>query len=153
METRLQCDLFWSYGRFSYRITPSLLNIYQGAARGLDEGLIGTTVTQKSFISGELYHKLCSLSTCTNSWHQEYGLVTSKTLSDKDLQNKIGNITAMVQIGSVGGALIAFIACDKLGASAKEILSEDILSDLNSQDVSGPHANFAPSGLSVLLST
>lgn len=24
----------------------------QGAARGLDEGLIGTTVTQKSFISG-----------------------------------------------------------------------------------------------------
>lgn len=30
------------------------LTIVQGAARGLDEGLIGTTVTQKSFISGGL---------------------------------------------------------------------------------------------------
>ena len=28
---------------------------------------------------------------------------------------KTGNITAMVQIGSVAGALIAFLACDRIG--------------------------------------
>ncbi|RDW68298.1 hypothetical protein BP5796_08955 [Coleophoma crateriformis] len=67
-----------------------------GAARGLDEGLISTTIAQKSFIA-------------------EYGLKTSKTLSAAELAQKQGNITAMVQIGSVAGALIAFIACDKIG--------------------------------------
>jgi hypothetical protein len=36
-------------------------------------------------------------------------------MSKTQLASKVGNITAMVQIGSVGGALIAFIACDKLG--------------------------------------
>jgi hypothetical protein len=48
----------------------------------------------------------------------EYNLKTSKTLNATQLANKIGNITAMVQIGSVGGALIAFIACDKIGVSS-----------------------------------
>ncbi|KAJ5156901.1 MFS quinate transporter [Penicillium canariense] len=70
-----------------------------GAARGLDEGLIGTTVAQKSFMS-------------------EYGLVPSKKPTTAELAmlaNRKGNITAMVQIGSVGGALLAFILCDKLG--------------------------------------
>lgn len=82
---------------FNWRLVFSVICFgLMGAARGLDEGLIGTTVTQKSFIS-------------------EYHLVKSKTLDAKALQNKIGNITAMVQIGSVGGALIAFIACDKIG--------------------------------------
>lgn len=82
---------------FNWRLAFSVICFgLMGAARGLDEGLIGTTVSQKSFIA-------------------EYNLVKSKTLDAKALQNKIGNITAMVQIGSVGGALIAFIACDKIG--------------------------------------
>ncbi|KAH6673152.1 MFS quinate transporter [Halenospora varia] len=67
-----------------------------GAARGLDEGLIGTTVAQKSFIS-------------------EYGLKVGPGLDKDQLANRVGNITAMVQIGSVGGALIAFIFCDRIG--------------------------------------
>ncbi len=46
---------------------------------------------------------------------QIYNLSVSKTQNKTQLAAKIGNITAMVQIGSVGGALIAFIACDKLG--------------------------------------
>lgn len=45
----------------------------------------------------------------------EYNLKVSETLDKTQLADKIGNITAMVQIGSVGGALVAFIACDKLG--------------------------------------
>jgi galactitol-specific phosphotransferase system IIC component len=57
-------------------------------------------------------------------------LVKSKTLDAKALQNKIGNITAMVQIGSVGGALIAFIACDKIGKLAKGLLSMKMFSDM-----------------------
>lgn len=67
-----------------------------GAARGLDEGLIGTTVAQKSFIS-------------------EYGLAVSKTRTAAEVAQRKGNITAMVQIGSVAGALIAFIFADRLG--------------------------------------
>jgi hypothetical protein len=51
----------------------------------------------------------------------EYGLVKSKHQSAAQLANKIGNITAMVQIGSVGGALIAFIFADKIG---KSLISE-----------------------------
>lgn len=38
----------------------------------------------------------------------------AKTNADAVAQ-KIGNIAAMVQIGSVAGALIAFIACDRIG--------------------------------------
>lgn len=36
----------------------------QGAARGLDEGLIGTTVTQKSFITGMAKFVTYYLFTC-----------------------------------------------------------------------------------------
>ncbi|CZR58162.1 related to quinate transport protein [Phialocephala subalpina] len=82
---------------FNWRLVFSVICFgLMGAARGLDEGLIGTTVTQKSFIS-------------------EYGLSVTPTQNKTQLAAKIGNITAMVQIGSVGGALIAFIACDKIG--------------------------------------
>lgn len=82
---------------FNWRLAFSVICFgLMGAARGLDEGLIGTTVTQKSFIS-------------------EYGLSVTPTQNKTQLASRIGNITAMVQIGSVGGALIAFIACDKLG--------------------------------------
>jgi hypothetical protein len=34
--------------------------------------------------------------------------------ADEVAQRK-GNITSMVQMGSVAGALIAFVACDKIG--------------------------------------
>jgi len=67
-----------------------------GAARGLDEGLIGTTVSQLSFIS-------------------EYNLNVSKTQTAEQVAAKVGNITSMVQIGSAGGALIAFLANDRIG--------------------------------------
>lgn len=57
-----------------------------GAARGLDEGLISGTVAQKSFIS-------------------EYGL-KDPSLSIVQQADRLGNVTAMVQIGSVLGALM-----------------------------------------------
>lgn len=82
---------------FNWRLAFSVLCFgLMGAARGLDEGLIGTTVTQKSFIA-------------------EYGLMTSSHLDKTQLASRIGNMTAMVQIGCVGGALIAFVFCDKIG--------------------------------------
>jgi hypothetical protein len=73
-------------------------------------------------------------------------LVKSKTLDAKGLQNKIGNITAMVQIGSVGGALIAFIACDKIGEHTGKQLFVEHFTNALWQDVSGRHANSASFG-------
>lgn len=82
---------------FHWKLVYSLLTFgLMGAARGLDEGLIGTTIAQKSFVS-------------------EFKLSTSKTQTAAQLAQKTGNITAMVQIGSVAGALLAFIAADRIG--------------------------------------
>jgi len=66
-----------------------------GAARGLDEGLIGTSMTLKSFR-------------------------TRFNFDDPDLTEKAeteleGNIAAMVQMGSILGALVGFYMTDKLG--------------------------------------
>ncbi|KAG9240633.1 MFS quinate transporter [Calycina marina] len=81
---------------FNWRLIYSVICFgLMGAARGLDEGLISTTVAQESFI-------------------QAYGL-DPKVYGEDATAQKQGNITSMVQIGSVAGALIAFIACDKLG--------------------------------------
>jgi MFS family permease len=66
-----------------------------GAARGLDEGLIGTTVTQFSFIA-------------------KYGL-EDEALTEHEQANLVSNITSMVQLGSILGALIGFYLTDKLG--------------------------------------
>ncbi|PGH23932.1 hypothetical protein AJ80_01994 [Polytolypa hystricis UAMH7299] len=66
-----------------------------GAARGIDEGLISGTVQQKSFI-------------------EEYNL-KDPGLSKEAQAQKLGNITAMVQIGSVAGALLAFLVMDRIG--------------------------------------
>lgn len=64
-----------------------------GASRGLDEGLVGGMVGMKSF---------------HNEFHMGAG--------SKDAQaNRESNITSMVQLGSIGGALLAFILCDKIG--------------------------------------
>jgi sugar porter (SP) family MFS transporter len=66
-----------------------------GAARGLDEGLIGTSSSLDSF-------------------QTLFGL-NDPNISDAAAANKLGNITAMVQIGSVAGAIIAFVLTDRLG--------------------------------------
>lgn len=66
-----------------------------GAARGLDEGLIGTTASQKSFIA-------------------QFGL-KNPHLNATEQANLLSNITSMVQIGSILGALISFYITDKIG--------------------------------------
>lgn len=64
-----------------------------GAARGIDEGLISGTFNTKSFQS--LHHL--------------------KQLSPTEYANIKGNVSAMVQIGSVAGALLAFLLADRIG--------------------------------------
>ncbi|WPH01262.1 Hypothetical protein R9X50_00410000 [Acrodontium crateriforme] len=66
-----------------------------GAARGVDEGLIGNTTELKPF-------------------QQLFGL-KSKSLSTTEQAQLLGNITSMVQLGSILGALIAFFLTDKIG--------------------------------------
>ncbi|OAP56115.1 hypothetical protein AYL99_09294 [Fonsecaea erecta] len=64
-----------------------------GAARGIDEGLISGAFKSPDF--------------------QE--LINFKSYSEVEQTNIKGNVTAMVQIGSVGGALFAFLVCDRIG--------------------------------------
>lgn len=66
-----------------------------GAARGLDEGGISGSVAQASF-------------------KNQFGLSDTTKTSDQ-LANLKSNITSMVQLGSVGGALIAMYTVDKFG--------------------------------------
>lgn len=66
-----------------------------GAARGLDEGNIAGNVTQVSFMN-------------------EFGL-SDTTKSTSELANLKSNITSMVQVGSIAGAIIAMFSVDKLG--------------------------------------
>nr|POE90682.1 quinate permease [Quercus suber] len=66
-----------------------------GAARGLDEGLIGTTASQASFSN-------------------LFGL-KNEALTKDEQANRLSNITSMVQLGSILGALIAFFITDKIG--------------------------------------
>jgi MFS family permease len=35
--------------------------------------------------------------------------------SDTEIANRESNITSMVQLGSIGGALLAFVLCDRIG--------------------------------------
>ncbi|RJE18878.1 MFS quinate transporter, partial [Aspergillus sclerotialis] len=64
-----------------------------GAARGIDEGLVGGMLTLKSFKS-------------------EFPLEVG---SEEEVANRESNITSMVQLGSIGGALLAFLLCDRIG--------------------------------------
>lgn len=64
-----------------------------GASRGLDEGLVGGMVGMKSF---------------KEEFHLEEG-------SKDEQANRESNITSMVQLGSIAGALLAFLLCDKIG--------------------------------------
>jgi MFS family permease len=66
-----------------------------GAARGIDEGLIGTTATLKPF-------------------RNKFGL-NDDQISDHDRAELLSNITSMVQMGSILGAMIAFYLTDKIG--------------------------------------
>ncbi|KAI4753149.1 MFS quinate transporter [Aureobasidium sp. EXF-3400] len=66
-----------------------------GTARGLDEGLIGTTTSQKSFVT-------------------QFGL-KNKNLTANEQANLLSNITSMVQLGSIFGALFAFSITDRIG--------------------------------------
>lgn len=64
-----------------------------GAARGIDEGLISGTFATKHF-------------------QNAMGL---KKLDEYEYAQVKANVSAMVQIGSVGGALLAFILADRIG--------------------------------------
>ncbi|KEQ81442.1 putative quinate permease [Aureobasidium pullulans EXF-150] len=64
-----------------------------GAARGIDEGLISGTFATKHF-------------------QNSLGL---DKLDKVDLAQVKANVSAMVQIGSVGGALLAFVLADRIG--------------------------------------
>ncbi|KIM94373.1 hypothetical protein OIDMADRAFT_136021 [Oidiodendron maius Zn] len=64
-----------------------------GAARGVDEGLISGAFGSKNFQDSINY----------------------KSYSVKEQTNIKANVSAMVQIGSVGGALFAFLICDRIG--------------------------------------
>lgn len=64
-----------------------------GAARGIDEGLISGTFNTKSF-------------------QKELGF---DQLDEVTYANIKGNVSAMVQIGSVAGALLAFLVADRIG--------------------------------------
>ncbi|TQS31681.1 hypothetical protein Golomagni_08029, partial [Golovinomyces magnicellulatus] len=64
-----------------------------GAARGVDEGLITGVFNSHAF-------------------KEQLGI---DDLSDGDLADVKGTVSSMVQLGSVAGALLAFIVCDRWG--------------------------------------
>ncbi|KAK3209169.1 hypothetical protein GRF29_69g988652 [Pseudopithomyces chartarum] len=66
-----------------------------GAARGIDEGLIGTTAELTPFI-------------------EKFGL-EDPSKSEHEKAELLSNITSMVQMGSILGSLIAFYITDKIG--------------------------------------
>ncbi|KAJ6000205.1 hypothetical protein N7481_000614 [Penicillium waksmanii] len=88
---------FYSIFRhFTLRLTCAALFFgLSGMSRGLDEGLISTTVVQDSFVN-------------------EFGL-QAKYLDASQQANRLSNITSMVHIGSIPGALIAFLLCERMG--------------------------------------
>ncbi|CAI7655023.1 hypothetical protein PCG10_000505 [Penicillium crustosum] len=79
---------------FNWRLWFAVISFgLMGAARGVDEGLISGAFNSKDF--------------------QHY--IKYDTYSEVEQTNIKGNVTAMVQIGSVGGALFAFLVCDRIG--------------------------------------
>ncbi|KAF2715633.1 MFS quinate transporter-like protein [Pleomassaria siparia CBS 279.74] len=66
-----------------------------GAARGIDEGLIGTTAELDPFV-------------------KKFGL-EDPSKSEHDKAELLSNITSMVQMGSILGALVAFFLTDRIG--------------------------------------
>ncbi|KAJ5960770.1 Major facilitator superfamily domain general substrate transporter [Penicillium vulpinum] len=79
---------------FNWRLWFAVISFgLMGAARGVDEGLISGAFNSKDF--------------------QHY--INYDSYSKVEQTNIKGNVTAMVQIGSVGGALFAFLVCDRIG--------------------------------------
>ncbi|RTE68821.1 hypothetical protein BHE90_016803 [Fusarium euwallaceae] len=84
-------DLGEPVGVFNWRLWLSVTSFaLLGAARGIDEGLISGSADFKETVHYESY-------------------------SAVEQANIKANVSAMVQIGSVGGALIAFVICDRIG--------------------------------------
>ncbi|EPS26332.1 hypothetical protein PDE_01268 [Penicillium oxalicum 114-2] len=79
---------------FNWRLWFAVLSFgLMGAARGIDEGLISGAFNSKDF--------------------QRY--INYSSYSKVEQTNIKANVSAMVQIGSVGGALFAFLVCDRIG--------------------------------------
>ncbi|KAL2125966.1 hypothetical protein VTI74DRAFT_2058 [Chaetomium olivicolor] len=79
---------------FNWRLWFAVLSFaLLGAARGVDEGLISGAFNSKHFQDSIHY----------------------SSYSTVERANIKANVSAMVQIGSVGGALIAFLVCDRIG--------------------------------------
>jgi len=86
-----------------------------GAARGLDEGLIGTSAEQPSF-------------------QKIFGLDAASGKSEEEIAATLGNITGMVQMGSILGALIAFYLTDKIGRLWATRYGRTLYHDIQQQD-------------------
>ncbi|RJE24825.1 MFS quinate transporter [Aspergillus sclerotialis] len=79
---------------FNWRLWFSVVSFgLMGAARGIDEGLISGAFNSKDF--------------------QRY--INFDSYSEVEQTNIKGNVSAMVQLGSIGGALFAFLVCDRIG--------------------------------------
>ncbi|KAI1775820.1 putative MFS quinate transporter [Hypoxylon cercidicola] len=79
---------------FNWRLWFAVISFgLLGAARGVDEGLISGAFNSNDF--------------------QE--TINYFSYSDVERTNIKANVSAMVQIGSVGGALFAFVICDRIG--------------------------------------
>ncbi|KAJ5987670.1 hypothetical protein N7522_011918 [Penicillium canescens] len=79
---------------FNWRLWFAVISFgLMGAARGVDEGLISGAFNSKDFQKTIHY--------------SSYSLVEQTNIK--------ANVSAMVQIGSVGGALFAFLVCDRIG--------------------------------------
>lgn len=79
---------------FNWRLWFSVLSFgLMGAARGIDEGLISGAFNSEDF--------------------QRF--INFDSYSKVEQTNIKGNVSAMVQLGSIGGALFAFLVCDRIG--------------------------------------
>ncbi|KAH6986304.1 general substrate transporter [Ilyonectria sp. MPI-CAGE-AT-0026] len=87
-------DLDEPAGAFNWRLWFAVISFsLLGAARGIDEGLISGAFNSVDFKRTINYDSYTTV----------------------EQANIKANVSAMVQIGSVGGALIAFVICDKIG--------------------------------------
>ncbi|KAG5929448.1 hypothetical protein E4U53_002453 [Claviceps sorghi] len=87
-------DLGEPQGVFNWRLWFSVISFgLLGAARGIDEGLISGAFNAANFKASIRY--------------ASYSAVEKANIK--------ANVSAMVQIGSVAGALIAFLVCDRIG--------------------------------------
>ncbi|KAH7175995.1 general substrate transporter [Dactylonectria macrodidyma] len=87
-------DLGEPEGAFNWRLWFSVISFsLLGAARGIDEGLISGAFNSTDF---------------KDTIHYD-------SYSTVEQANVKANVSAMVQIGSVGGAFFAFLICDRIG--------------------------------------